>query len=280
MHTTRNKKTICRTAFVLVVFFTTVCMTEADIPRSIFYTNWGNLVRLIKMLFALAMPMIMVWLDYRIERNLHFIAKASGVILGSFSVFYLLDMLTFNFNSNHGFNYSIYHIVFSTASAFGIMLMCVIIQLRNRNCDIGFSYFYKRYFDGLAIMLIMIFLFSFVISRIKSNYYYEQVYTNNFVPFCGEIKDLFSNFYLFGLLRTSGNTLLFTALSLTVIRYSNKHKMLFGIAVPFGLSILIEVSELVLNTGSFDVDDLIINLFGAVLGIVVHKLIFAKFIAE
>ncbi len=280
LHTTRDKKTIVRVAFVLVVFYTTVCITEADIPSSIFYTHWGDLVRLLKLIFAFSMPMVMVWLDYRVEKNLHFVARSSAVILSLFSVFYLLDMLTFNFISNHGFNYSMYHVVFSTASACSIMLMCVILQIREKGRDIGFSHFYRLYFDGMAIMLIMVFVFSFGLSRIQSNFYYELTFENNFVPFRGEIGEFFSNISLFRLLRTGGNMLLFTVLSLTVIRFVDRHKMVLGVAVPFGFSVLLETAQLVLKFGSFDVDDLIINLLGAIVGIIIHKYAFARLLAE
>lgn len=280
MHTTRDKKTVCRTAFVLVVFYTTVCITEANIPRSIFYTHWGGFVRLLMLIFALVTPMIMVWLDFKIEKNLKFISKASRVILSLFSVFYLLDILTFNFTSNHGQNYSMYHILFSTASAVGIMLMCVILQLQKKGEDIGFALFYKRYFDGMAIMLIMVFFYAFVIARIKSNFGYELVFHNNFVPFHGEIRDFFVKFSLFGAIRTAGNMLLFTTLSLTIIRFASKHKICAGIIFPLGLSLLLEGMELVLKSGSFDVDDLIINTAGAIIGAIIYKYVFARLLIE
>lgn len=282
MHTTRDKRLIARIGFFVVVFLTTVCVTEADIPFAIFYNKTGNFVRMIKLFLCFVLPMTMVYLDYKIERSFRFMGRACAIIMSLFSVCYLLDLLAFNLNSNHGKNYSIYHIAFSSASVAGVMLCAIIIcalDKDNRGKN-DFDRFYAHFFEGFAVMLAMILVYSFIISRVQSNYGYELVFKNNFIPFNGELKRIVCQLSFFNLVRTGGNMLMFTSLALTVMRFAPKNKLVWGACAPIGFSVIVELIELLLKSGDTDIDDIVINAIGVAIAIIIQKYVFNRLLAN
>ncbi|MCH5303790.1 MAG: VanZ family protein [Ruminococcus sp.] len=65
------------------------------------------------------------------------------------------------------------------------------------------------------------------------------------------------------------NILMFVPIGFTLfIVFNNKHRVLISIAVSFGLSLFIEICQLFLKSGIFELDDLLNNTIGGLIGII------------
>lgn len=97
----------------------------------------------------------------------------------------------------------------------------------------------------------------------QSNYRY------NLVPF-REISRFWTYRNILGIysfLNLAGNVLIFVPAGFFVpILWKKKRSFLFTVCVTFEMSLLVECLQLILRVGSFDVDDLILNTLGGILG--------------
>ena len=73
------------------------------------------------------------------------------------------------------------------------------------------------------------------------------------------------------LFNVGGNILLFIPLGIILYEFLGKRKMLFYLLTGFLLSLTVETLQLSIHTGTFDVDDLIWNTTGTVLGFWIWK---------
>lgn len=108
----------------------------------------------------------------------------------------------------------------------------------------------------------------------------EKVYIYNLVPF-REIRRFSTHFDRVGigssLLNLLGNIFLFSPLGFLLPMVNHRKDKLYQVTLnAFALSFLIEVVQLVLAIGRFDIDDLILNTFGAILGYLVYRLFILK----
>ena len=99
----------------------------------------------------------------------------------------------------------------------------------------------------------------------------QEIYRYNLVPF-REIERFWTyrgelgvhSFY-----NLVGNVLIFMPAGFFIpILWKNKRGFVFTVCVTFQMSLLVEILQLVLRVGSFDVDDLLLNTLGGILGYV------------
>ena len=97
----------------------------------------------------------------------------------------------------------------------------------------------------------------------------QEIYRYNLVPF-REIERFWTyrgelgvhSFY-----NLVGNVLIFMPAGFFIpILWKNKRGFVFTVCVTFQMSLLVEILQLVLRVGSFDVDDLFLNTLGGMLG--------------
>ena len=70
------------------------------------------------------------------------------------------------------------------------------------------------------------------------------------------------------------NIIMFIPIGFTLsIVFKNKHRFIIPLAISFGLSLTIETSQLVLDSGYFELDDIFNNTMGALFGILLSMLI-------
>lgn len=110
----------------------------------------------------------------------------------------------------------------------------------------------------------------------------NQVHKINLIPFkvlFETYKEVFINGYInYFIINFLGNIIMFMPIGFFVPllwNISNKKVIIIG----FCSSLFIEMSQLFLNRGT-DVDDLILNTIGAILGLLVHKILVKKFEKE
>lgn len=100
----------------------------------------------------------------------------------------------------------------------------------------------------------------------------QEIYRYNLIPF-KEIERFWRHRHLLGMHSVgnlAGNVLGFVPAGFFIpMLWKRRKSFLFTICVTFEMSLLAEVLQLVFKVGSFDVDDLILNTFGGMLGYLV-----------
>lgn len=97
----------------------------------------------------------------------------------------------------------------------------------------------------------------------------QEIYRYNLVPF-REIKRFWRHRDVLGIhsfYNLAGNILGFMPAGFFIpVLWKNRRGFLFTVCVTFEMSFLVEIVQLITRVGTFDVDDLILNTMGGVLG--------------
>lgn len=150
------------------------------------------------------------------------------------------------------------------------------VKKKLKHHSIGFTAFYNEYIKGFWIVFVLLFLYIYFINRIgreRSYYVYMPV---NLVPFCGEIKQTLKNFSPNGLMHLLGNVAYYTIFSVLVMSTVKKKKTMFGIIIPVITSIVFEGVQYLFDMGDTDIDDVITNTIGALIGVLVYNHVIKK----
>lgn len=133
----------------------------------------------------------------------------------------------------------------------------------------------RRIFACILFILYFVILFYFLFfSEKMGRTYSERAYHYNLVPF-KEINRFLTYRRALGMkavmLNIVGNIAAFVPLGILLPVFSMQCEKLWRtVLYSFELSFLVEVLQLVFRVGSFDVDDLILNTLGGLLGFLLH----------
>lgn len=123
----------------------------------------------------------------------------------------------------------------------------------------------------IAIYSITVFPFPFY------TYFEDSALGINLIPFAS-INDSLNHFYFMVPLRSiGGNILLFVPLGFATPFRFRIHKLWKATLIGFFISIIVEISQLFVSMRSFDVDDLLLNTLGTVVGYFAFQLFFKVF---
>lgn len=153
--------------------------------------------------------------------------------------------------------------------------------------------FYKNvliYSFGIYVLILLgITLFPLPIQaeEIAVNIKYNLGLKNNYIPFINTYKDLISD-YNHGLIFASlkqiiGNILIFIPIGIYMPYFIKKINLKKIIIIGIFSSLMIELTQLFINTiltynyRSVDVDDLILNTIGTIVGYFLFKILYKKF---
>jgi hypothetical protein len=263
---TRAIKFFGNLLFFGAVFFTTVCFIETW--RQPFFIN--SSYKMLKLILCFALPFCATIICYLSSKSFKFIGKASQIIMFCFIAGYIIDSLTIKWIATFGSFVIIFHLAYGLISVFSVFVCATVIKLFTKDVNNGYDKFFDDFFLGFSFMLAFIFvLIYFVIRDYSSN-----GYILNLVPFRGEIGDLISGSYSkYDLIRGAGNVFFYTGIAFVVIRFCKKREMLFGIIIPVLISFACEVFQYIFVCGDADIDDIIANTLGAIIGVVLYKLI-------
>lgn len=104
----------------------------------------------------------------------------------------------------------------------------------------------------------------------------QEIYRYNLVPF-REIERFWKyrgELGIHSVYNLAGNVLMFVPAGFFIpILWENKRGFVFTVCVVFWMSLLVEILQLVLRVGSFDVDDLLLNTLGGALGYLLLTLV-------
>lgn len=134
----------------------------------------------------------------------------------------------------------------------------------------------RRLVTGFLFLTYFIVLFYFLFfSEKMGRTYSERAYHYNLVPL-KEISRFITYADVLGmktvLLNIVGNVVAFVPFGIFIPIYTTRGKKLWMTTFySFELSLLVEVLQLITKVGSFDVDDLILNTLGGMLGYLIYK---------
>lgn len=272
MRTTKIYVTLGKIVLFLGIFFTTVCFV--DTWRMPFFLNYDY--RLIKFILCAVLPFVLTSIYYIISHDFIFIGRACTVNMALFILFYIIDSVSIRLISCYGSFMIILHLAYALISVFSVFVCCVLICLmqKKKNQQTGdFEKFYNDYFFGFSFMLAFIFILIYFVIRD----YNSSDYVVNLIPFRGELYDFIAKpFSVLTAVRTVGNILFYSAMSLCIIRFCKNKKYLYAILVPTAVSILCEASQYLFKCGDCDIDDVIMNVIGTLIGTAIYKLTIEK----
>ena len=104
----------------------------------------------------------------------------------------------------------------------------------------------------------------------------QEIYRYNLVPF-KEIERFWKHRDLLGMhsfYNLAGNVLGFVPAGFFIpMLWKKRRGLLFTVCVTFEMSLVVEILQLCFRVGSFDVDDLILNTLGGILGFILLTLV-------
>lgn len=257
-------------------FFLTAC-TFCESWHMPFMFNDGY--KLLKIILAFVLPFGTLVINYRAERSLRFAGRASAVIMALFVILYYADKYTLGYIACYGDFMVPYHFAYSMISFFSVFAAACICSESDKKSFSGFSDFFDNFFKGYFLAFIFIFIQVYFVLR----QYNSSPASISLVPGCGEIGrivHLFSDIKgnALALMRSAGNIMVYATAPLLIAAFDKKKRILPMLAVPFAVSIAAEAFQYILKCGDTDIDDVILNTLGAVLGVVLYKCIIEKII--
>lgn len=263
MKTTRSLKTLSRILLFFGVFFITVFFSDWFWGPFYFNRNY----RVLKYILCVAVPVLTVIFNYiQEEKSLKFAGKSTAICMSCF----VLSFLIFNAMNIPQFSFSemssLFHISYALVCVFSVFLTATIISLLKGHESFGG--FYNDFFLGYIPMLALLYFLFY------SNYRMgEMSYSVNLVPFKGEIQRVLSSDNELTVLRSCGNIAFYSTVSLTLTRFLNKKAALWSFVFALGLSIITELVQGLFSIGDADIDDIILNGLGALIGALIYKIL-------
>ena len=277
VHTTK-KAVLCLKNFSnamlsLALFFTSCCFVDMA-NHGVFFIDFDY--RGLKLLLAIVIPAIAVTVHYMCNRSLLEIADRTAVVMVIYGVLLLLDSATLRLMWDIEKGTTIYHIVYGLETFFTVLLMITLIANINQRRYIMNNHYcesLKAFFTGFGFLFAVDFFYIYIFLR-----KYDPSCCNpvNLVPFEGELKAFLTTHYASLLLRDAGNVFFFTAMSWMILELCKKRRYLLGIVIPVLTSVLMEVYQYLFHCGDADIDDVLLNTFGVVLGVLIYRLIIEK----
>lgn len=138
------------------------------------------------------------------------------------------------------------------------------------------SCLFKAVFIAYCWLLVIVLITRFsLLALITQNPWWNSKFLPrqyNLIPFHSIMNDVrvgrpFS-------LNTVGNILMFIPLGIGIRSLLAKKKAFWGAVICCGASLLVEISQFILATGSFDVDDILLNTMGGILGVLAWQLLY------
>lgn len=254
-----------------VLFFTSCCFIDTSYRMFIFACF---ACRYMKIVLAFVLPFCATIIYYTKRKNLVVIGDYAGFIMTIFSFLFLLDCATFRITWQIHRSISLFHLLYGGVTFFAVYFAVVIITLRDsKSLNKQFIQFNKSFFVGMIGFCLTSIILIYIIDR---DYFQPEIITN-FIPTNGAIKRMIISKEALEIVRNVGNVGFFVAISATFCEFAPKNKRaLLGIGAPILLSVFMESYQYVLRCGDTDIDDVLINAVGTLIGYVLYKNIVLK----
>lgn len=277
MLTTRITKGLGTALYTFGIFFL-MFLFQKTYDTRVFFIDYRYTYANMVVVFVASVVLTAVY--YYRHRDMLTIGRVAHYMSVAVVVDYIIYRSFFRDWVLHHFEYITddYHFIFCAICLFGILVVAVAARMVSKEQNISFNLFYSHYIRGVAWLLAMSFVFVFYLNRQGGDWVYQEI---NLVPFAGELRNLFhmgTNSYAD--IHLIGNVVFFGVFSLVVASMTRYHKLLVGAVVPIATSILLEIYQYLSYHGDPDIDDVITNAVGAVLGIVAYQLIMKKLLSR
>lgn len=248
---------------VFVLLFTFSCFTMASDGLGGYWGAHSTKFIFIKFLIVFLTVGLAVVQDYLACRSFHFIAAAAPIISNTALLCFFLDYYITGFSGSK-FLYRALWAGYLLCAQCALLLFALLCTGKRR--EDGFVPFYKNFWYGFTPYFVCVFLLVFA-----RNPFAGGTATVNLIPFKGTFKMLYA--MLDGMrggfeppLLFFGNFLFFIPYGFLVPFYMDKTKWPAHLAVGFLTPVCIEAYQYIFNCGDADVDDLILNITGFLLG--------------
>lgn len=277
VHTTK-KAVLCLKKFsnallTFALFFTSCCFVDMA-NHGVFFIDFDY--RGLKLLLAIVIPAVAVTVHYLCNRSLLEIADRTAVIMVIYGVLLLLDSATLRLMWDIEKGTTIYHIVYGLETFFTVLLMITLIANINQRRHIMNNHYgesLKAFFTDFCFVFAVDFFYIYIFLR---KYDASCCKPLNLVPFEGELKAFLTTRQPPLLMRDAGNVFFFTAMSWMIMELCKRKRYLLGVVIPIITSVLMEVYQYLFHCGDADIDDVLLNTFGVVLGVLIYRLIIER----
>ncbi|MGN0457574.1 MAG: VanZ family protein [Eubacterium sp.] len=262
--------------FFLSVFFTSCLFmdTASHIGKStrpIFFFMDFRFVWL-KVALAIILPLLATLLCYIKTKNIIYMADAAALVMTIFSVGFVLDYFTLKVLWRIEKTVVIYHLCYALLAYFTVFITVSAIGWLKKEGIKGYSVFCHTFFIGFASVCVVCFVTIYFLNRS----YGVQTEPINLIPFQGEFRFIREHGFTKQVIRDIGNVFFFTAMAMMLSELVKKHKFAFGMLIPVVLSCLMEVFQYYAKCGDTDIDDIIANVLGTIVGLLIYKFIVEK----
>ena len=276
MSTTKNAvfgiKKLSNILFTFTIFFTSCCFIEHT-KLYFFFTQFDY--RALKFILAVVLPAVITAVHYIINKDLLFIADRTASIMLLYTFLYALDSLTLKVTWYVEKSFSLYHLAYGFETFFSVLaVMTLIAAFRQKSDKMNNRYAeaLKSFFVGVIPTLVIGFVMCYLVIRIYGGDYNEP----NFVPLNGELSAFVKEKNPSLLVRDAGNVFYFTAFAMTVCELAKRHNTFWAFLLSVILSVSMEFYQYIFSCGDPDIDDVILNTAGALLGCIFYKYIIGK----
>ena len=276
MSTTKNTvlgiKKFSNILFTLAIFFSS-CQFLYNYNQHLLELNYK--LRWAKILLAVVVPIVVTVIHYLINHDLIYIADRTASVMIIYTFLYIIDSVILrNTKLIYGF-LSLRQLMYGLETFFSVLAVITLITLirqKNRELNNHYAESLKAFFSGSIPVMVIGFAKIYFSSRI-----YGKVYNPpNLIPFNGEMSEFAKSGELELLIRDAGNVLFFTALVIVLLGITKRCKFFWGICLPVAISVSMEFYQYFFKCGDPDIDDVILNTVGAILGCVIYKFIIEK----
>lgn len=277
MKTTRAHVNICRAAFIIGLFCTSCCFVDSWHPQ--FF--WSIKTREIKTVLCFVVPLILTCADFLAEKSLKFVGTATAVLMNVCFVLFFFDRWTVNLIARVGDDKILFHFMYSMISFFTVLAASWLCAAASRSKKTDLGIMLRRFSFGYLPLCALLFFLMFFALREFDNINV----TSNIVPFKGEIGCLIyyaktSQLTAMLIIHSAGNVLYFTALAIVLCGCLKKFRVPLAFLIPVALSVFIETFQYVTKSGDSDIDDIILNSLGALIGVLIYIILIKPFITE
>lgn len=258
--------------FTLAIFFSS-CQFLYNYNQHLLELNYK--LRWAKILLAVVVPIVVTVIHYLINHDLIYIADRTASVMIIYTFLYIIDSVILrNTKLIDGF-LSLRQLMYGLETFFSVLAVITLITLirqKNRELNNHYAESLKAFFSGSIPVMVIGFVKIYFSSRI-----YGKVYNPpNLIPFNGEMSEFAKSGELELLIRDAGNVLFFTALVIVLLGITKRCKFFWGICLPVAISVSMEFYQYFFKCGDPDIDDVILNTVGAILGCVIYKFIIEK----
>lgn len=272
----KNKKDIIKFTLNFMFFisiFVCSCLFYNTGHYNFFFTYKNKIFRIF---LSFIIPFILTFICYNLNRDLKFIEDSTSIMMIIYIIAYFYQ-ITF---IKRATVFNTFNAMCAITTFFSVFIASIIICYFKKSNHFMFLEFYKKFFNYYSILAIFLFIEIFFIAGRNFDLNREV----NFIPFNGEIKKtivaIFDKFELDSFSRTIGNIFFFTTITFLIANYAKKNKYLLMTIIPILISISAEAMQFIFKIGDCDIDDVILNSLGTIIGVLIYKFIFEKLFLE